>query len=96
LYRGLLQRRRITIASLHYIGKESNQLEDVQFGTVHDLDEVYTVYVAPDRGLLDALRSMTNRELQDRTGLARSTLQRIRNQGVVPRRSNRSRLAQLL
>jgi hypothetical protein len=30
-----------------YIGKESNWLEDVGAGVVHDLDEVFTEYADP-------------------------------------------------
>lgn len=38
---GLLRRRRIQIEGIRYIGKESNKLEDVQAGLVHDPGEVY-------------------------------------------------------
>jgi hypothetical protein len=36
--------------------------------------------------LIAMLKSSTNREIQDRTGLARSTIQRIRNNRVKPRK----------
>ena len=90
-YRGLLRRRHVIIESMHHIGKESNRLEDAQAGMVHDLEEVCTEYVPSRqeqqrRAALTALRSMTNWELQQRTGLARSTIQRLRNQGARPRK----------
>jgi len=71
-YRGLLHRRRIAIASLHHVGKESNQLEDVQSGTVHNLDEVYTEYRSRHREIIQALRSTKIRQLLRLTGLSRS------------------------
>jgi hypothetical protein len=89
-HRGLLQRRQVSVASLTHIGKESNKLEEVQSGSVHDLREAYTEYIRSSeeqqqREWLAVINSLTNRELQDRTGLARSTIQRIRNNGVKPR-----------
>lgn len=47
--------------------------------------EVYTEYALPGDDLSRVLRSITNRELQDRTGLARSTIQRLRNSTVMAR-----------
>ena len=41
---GLLHRRHITIDHVIYIGRESNQLEDVEAGTVHASDGAYTEY----------------------------------------------------
>ena len=41
---GLLQRRHVRIDSITAIGKESNSLEDVQAGLVHDERNVYTEY----------------------------------------------------
>jgi transposase len=42
---GLLRRRTVTMLSLTHVGKESNLLEEVEAGLVHDPDEVYTEYV---------------------------------------------------
>ena len=44
---GDLQRRAVHVGRIRYIGKESNQLEDVETGLVHDPDEVSTEYVDP-------------------------------------------------
>ena len=41
---GLLRRRPVTAASITYIGKEANELEEVALGLVHELDEVVTDY----------------------------------------------------
>jgi hypothetical protein len=46
---GLLQRRHVRIATITPIGKESNSLEEVQAGLVHDEQNVYTVYDDPRR-----------------------------------------------
>jgi hypothetical protein len=46
---GLLQRRHIKIDLIKYIGKESNSLEDVEFGLTHSAENVYTEYPDPQR-----------------------------------------------
>jgi hypothetical protein len=46
---GLLRRRHVRIDSITAIGKESNSLEEVQAGIVHDEQNVYTVYSDPRR-----------------------------------------------
>jgi hypothetical protein len=46
---GLLQRRHIRIGDIEPIGKESNSLEEVEAGMVHDEDNVYTKYPDPRR-----------------------------------------------
>jgi hypothetical protein len=46
---GLLQRRHVSVGQIIYIGRESNQLEEVEAGTVHDAAGVYTEYVDPQR-----------------------------------------------
>jgi hypothetical protein len=48
---GLLQRRHVRIGLLMNIGKESNSLEEVQAGLVHDEENVYTTYDDPHRSL---------------------------------------------
>jgi hypothetical protein len=44
---GLLQRRHISIDHIIYIGRESNQLEDVEAGLVRASDGAYTEYQDP-------------------------------------------------
>ena len=46
---GLLQRRHVTIGALHFIGKESNKLEEVEEGALPDAADVYTEYPDPRR-----------------------------------------------
>ncbi len=47
---GLLRRRPVTGITIDYVGKESNRLEDVQAGVVHDPKDVLTVIPNPRRG----------------------------------------------
>ena len=46
---GLLQRRHLQIDRIVPIGKESNRLEEVEAGLVHDEHSVYTEYPDPRR-----------------------------------------------
>jgi hypothetical protein len=45
-----LQRRHVRLGLVTNIGKESNSLEEVQAGLVHDEESVYTTYEDPSRG----------------------------------------------
>ena len=42
--RGLLKRRPVRVGSIYYVGKESNYLEEVDYGLEHNLDEVQNRY----------------------------------------------------
>jgi hypothetical protein len=91
---GLLQRRPVTRSRLTYVGKESNKLEEVEAGLVHDPDEVYTEYVDPDLDpwtmlVVPVLKCMPLRLIQEQTGLSRSQIKAIRNGHALPRRANR-------
>jgi hypothetical protein len=44
---GLLSRRHVRLGELHFVGKESNELEAREYGQTADLDEVQTEYVDP-------------------------------------------------
>jgi hypothetical protein len=47
---GLLSRRHVRLGELHFVGKESNELEAREYGQTADLDEVQTEYIdARDR-----------------------------------------------
>jgi hypothetical protein len=83
---GLLSRLHVRVGSLHYIGKESNRIEDVQLGLVHELDEVVTDYKNPSLPptVLEALRRMTKTEIAKATGLSERQVQRIRNGKAAP------------
>jgi hypothetical protein len=45
---GLLPRWRVTKLYGAYVGKESNRLEEVDAGLIHDPEEVYTEYGNPN------------------------------------------------
>jgi hypothetical protein len=96
---GLLSRRHVRIEQQRFIGKESNLLEEVEEGSIHDATSVYTEYPdrKSDRGLeqlLPWLRNTPLSWLQDETGLARATIQRIRNGHSRPNTRTRQRLDQ--
>ncbi len=80
---GLLSRRHVAIDSITYLSKESNHLEEVEEQSLLDPGDVYTEYPDPRRDewatkILPELKAMPLRELMERTGLPRSTLQAIR------------------
>ena len=99
---GLLQRRHISIDGLTYIGKESNRLEDVESGTVHDEGEVYTEYLDPRRDewttkILPALKKMTLVELVRRVPeISRRALIDLRAGRSRPHRRNEKLLKNVL
>lgn len=95
---GLLSRRHVRIGALHFIGKESNLLEEVEAGQIHDLQDVYIEY--PDarrereawlKKVVPKLKAMSLRELQSRTGLSLATLKAVRA-GRMPHPKNRAKL----
>jgi hypothetical protein len=96
---GLLERRQVSISKIHYIGKESNLLDDVDAGLVHGVQEAYTEYPDVRRDewythILPILKAMPLALLQNESGLARSTLQRVRA-GQKPNSENESLLAEI-
>lgn len=100
--RGLLSRRPVTVGSVHYIGKESNRLEDVEAGLVHDEADVVTEYRDPKREawgktLMAAAHASTKAEVAAALGVSPRQVQRWRNGKSLPRRPSRaSLLASLL
>ncbi len=98
---GLLQRRRIRIDQVKYIGKESNSLEDVESGLVHSAQSVYTEYPDPRRDewqtkILPALKKVPLRILQKASGLSRRMLIDTRPGRSTPHRKNQNKLAAIL
>ena len=66
-------RRHITIDHVIYIGRESNQLEDVEAGVVRAGDGAYTEYPDPrrdywDTAVVPALKQMSLKAWQRDTG----------------------------
>jgi hypothetical protein len=80
---GLLQRRHIQIRRVTFIGKESNNLEEVQSGLIHSPQNVYTEYPDPKRDewetkIRPAMKKVFLSVLEDETQLCRSTLIELR------------------
>lgn len=80
---GLLYRRHVRVGWITYIGKESNQIEDVESGLVHNSSSIYTEYMDLRRDewqsiILPILKKRPLAEIQRVSGLSRATLQRIR------------------
>jgi hypothetical protein len=98
---GLLQRRHIRVAQIIYIGKESNNLEEVESGTIHSSQNVYTEYPDPRRDewqtkILPALRRLPVAALMHLSGKSRSMLVRALAGRSRPRLRNRQLLASIL
>jgi hypothetical protein len=98
---GLLQRRHVQIDQIKYIGKESNSLEDVEYGLIHSEQSVYTEYPDPRRDewqtkIVPALREIKLPILEKESGLSRRMLIKARNGHVRPHRKNQERLASIV
>ena len=98
---GLLQRRHIRVARIVYIGRESNRLEDVDAGTIHLAESVYTEYPDPRRNewqdkILPALKRMPVSALMTLSSKSRSMLYRARAGRSKPRKKNQKLLASIL
>jgi hypothetical protein len=98
---GLLNRRRIQVGAIKYIGKESNSLENVEGGLVHSEQNVYTEY--PDGGRDDwatrirpALKIPRLDLLVKKSGLSRRMLIDARAGRSRPHRKNRELLVSIL
>lgn len=92
--RGLLARRPVRLGSLHYIGKESNRLEDVEKGTVHQLSEVLTEYRDPERDewsdyVVPILREIPKAALAEAAAIHPRKVAAIRNEQARPRSEHR-------
>jgi hypothetical protein len=94
---GLMSRRAIHVATITYIGKESNKFEEVQAGFIHDLEDVLNEYSDPEldpfkRLVVPTLRRLAVAQVARETGLSERTVKRIRANATAPRRNNRARL----
>jgi hypothetical protein len=97
----LLQRREIRIDHIRYIGKESNSLEEVESGTVHSAQSVYTEYVDPKRDewvtkILPILKKVPLKTLVKMRGMSRRALIDIRAGRSRPHPRNRQKLKSIL
>ncbi len=98
---GLLQRRRIQIELIKYIGKESNSLEDVESGLIHSAESVYTEYPDPRRDqwqtkTLPALKKVPLGLLVEMSGKSAMMLKDARAGRSRPHSRNQKLLADVL
>jgi hypothetical protein len=83
--RGLLNRRPVQAESIYYVGKESNFLEDVESGLLHDSDEVRARYFDPreadpfTRYVIPILKYIPLAYLASETGKSERFIKSIRN-----------------
>jgi hypothetical protein len=81
---GLLKRRHLRVVAVELIGKESNRMEDVQNGLVHDWDEVVESFGFAseswwEREVLPKLREAKARDLAKAAGVSVRHIKAIRN-----------------
>lgn len=98
---GLLQRRHVRIDQVKYIGKESNNLEEVEAGLHHSAENIYTEYPDPRRDewqtkILPALKKIPLLLLVKLSAMSRSTLIEVRAGRSRPRRENRELLTAIV
>lgn len=104
---GLLARRPVEAAWMVQVGKESNRLEEVEAGLIHDPEEIYTEYslyapfANPRRDpqwqmALQQLKHIPARTIMAETALSRSQVKAIRNGHALPRSANRQRLLHVI
>jgi hypothetical protein len=97
---GLLQRRPVHLdGPVRLIGKEANNIDEVQAGLYAQLDEIVTEYHNPTddhfhREVMPLLDHLSGRELARLVGADRRTIDRVRA-GKMPRRPLRQALERL-
>ena len=80
---GLLSRRPVKAAAIHYIGKESNKIEEAMSGLGADLDDVLTEYRDPGQDPLwrlavEALQTLPVEQVAAGAGVSERTVKRAR------------------
>ena len=98
--RGLLQRRAVQMGSLVYIGKDSNRVEDVDRGLVHEWSEVQEIYADPQRDpwltyIIPILKAVPSAVLARESGLTTRAIKSLRNKHSRPRRKHRATLERI-
>jgi len=86
---GLLRRRPVRAAGIVYSGKESNLLDEVERGLVHDWGEVLQTYRDPRRDqwvttVVPFLKRLPAATLARQAGLTKRTIQALRNGHARP------------
>jgi hypothetical protein len=87
---GLLERRHVQIDQIKYIGKESNNLEEVEAGIEHSQQNVYTEYPDPrrDEWATKTSPALKKAALADLVQLCKGTISR---RALIDLRAGRSR-----
>lgn len=98
---GLLYRRHVRIGEIVCVGKESNQLEEVDAGLIHSAEAIYTVYRDPKRDswektLRPKLQKIPLSFLIKETGLSRRMLIKARQGKVRPHQRNQLSIAKVM
>jgi len=98
---GVIRRRHIRVGQIIYIGKESNNLEEIEAGIIHSAQNVYTEYPDPRREewktkILPALKKLPVAALMKLSRKSRSMLIRALPGRSRPRPKNRQLLASIL
>ncbi len=96
--RGLLHRRRLRAGRIDLIGKESNRLEDVQRGVVHDWEAVQTVISDPsydqwEKVLRPKLATLPTTEVARLAGVGIRAARNLRSGRARPSHHTMRRLA---
>jgi hypothetical protein len=91
---GLLSRRPIKVATIHYIGKESKKIEEAPSWLVADLDDALTEYRDPERDplwqlVLDMIRMLPVAQTAEGAGVSARTVKRARAGGIPQQESAR-------
>jgi len=95
---GLLGRRPVRAAGFVYIGKEANELDEVEEGLVHDLGDVMTDYGPVDdpwvTRVLPLILQVPTGKLAECLGVDRKTVQRTKLDRTRPHPKDRARWEQ--
>jgi hypothetical protein len=80
---GLLARRAVKLAAVHYIGKESNKIEEALSGLIAHQDDVLTEYHNPEqhqfrRLVAPVLQGLTVQQVATGAGVSLATVKRAR------------------
>ncbi|MCZ6858071.1 MAG: hypothetical protein O7F70_08740 [Gemmatimonadetes bacterium] len=97
---GLLYRREVHVGSIVYVGKESNRMEDVEHGVVHDRQDVQDAYTDPRHDewvtlVVPVLKVVPASVLAQASGLSTRTIKSLRNEHSRPSRKHRQILVRV-
>jgi hypothetical protein len=97
---GLLQRRPVVACTITHIGKEANNLDEIEAQLIHDPDDAISDYPddrrAPWKSLvLPVLRQIPTHEIEKATGLNRSTIKRHKSGQTKPHIATRAKLTRV-